>query len=152
VSNRGIRLCYLRQAGIDLYGDAMKFAKIVFLLAGIYGLVVIAPLYFLEGAVVAQSGKVVNHPEFYYGFAGVTLAWQIGFLLISTDPVRYRLLMFAACIEKLSFVAAIAVLYAQGRVDMTMVFGAAGDFVLLCLFVAAIVKTAGQRYVSDAGS
>jgi hypothetical protein len=37
-------------------------------------------------------------------------------------------------------------------VDMTMVFGAAGDFVLLCLFVAAIVKTAGQRYVSDAGS
>jgi len=54
----------------------MRFAKWVFLLAGVSGLLVVAPPYFLEGKMGELDPPPVNHPEYYYGFLGVTLAWQ----------------------------------------------------------------------------
>lgn len=54
----------------------MKFAKLVFLVAGIYGLIVVLPQYFLESKVGVDSPPPITHPEFYYGFIGVTAAWQ----------------------------------------------------------------------------
>ena len=94
----------------------MRFAKWVFLLAGISGIVVVAPLYFLEEQVGRDYPPPINHPEFFYGFAGVTLAWQFMFLVIASDPVRFRLAMLPAVLEKAGFVVAICVLYAMGRV------------------------------------
>jgi ribonuclease Z len=32
----------------------------------------------------------ITHPGFYHGFATVTLAWQIAFILIARDSVRLR--------------------------------------------------------------
>ncbi|HEY9788469.1 MAG TPA: hypothetical protein V6D17_23975 [Candidatus Obscuribacterales bacterium] len=122
----------------------MKFARIVYLIAGVYGILAIAPMYFLEKT-MAQQTLPFNHPEFFYGFLGVTLAWQIAFLIISTDPARYRPLMFAACVEKLSFGAAVAALYALNRVAMSMVAAAGIDIVLLVLFLIALAKTAPGR-------
>ena len=61
----------------------MKFAKLVFLIAGIYGLIALLPQYFLEGRIGQNSPPPITHPEFYYGFLGVTVAWQILFLVIS---------------------------------------------------------------------
>lgn len=122
----------------------MKFAKIVFLIAGVYGIVAIAPMYFMEQRLVENSQKVFNHPEFFYGFLGVTLSWQLAFIVISRDPGRYRLLMYPACLEKMSFVLAIAFLYLQNRVGMNMVFAAGIDFVLLVLFVVSIFKLKGD--------
>lgn len=119
----------------------MKFAKVVFTAAGVYGIVCIAPLYFAEQIVREQSEIAISHPEFFYGFVGVTLSWQIAFLVIAKDPVKYRLLMYPACLEKLSFSAAIAVLYGLGRINEMMLFGAAIDFVLLILFIVCILKT-----------
>ncbi|HEY4387193.1 MAG TPA: hypothetical protein VGN34_22280, partial [Ktedonobacteraceae bacterium] len=68
----------------------MKFAKIVFLVAGIYGILVVAPLFVTEGVVNATQPPAITHPEYYYGFACVTLVWQILFLVLSSDPLRYR--------------------------------------------------------------
>ena len=90
----------------------MRFAKRVFLLAGISGIVVVAPLYFLEEQVGRDYPPPIHHPEFFYGFAGVTLAWQFMFLVIASDPLRFRLAMLPAFLEKAGFVVAICVLYA----------------------------------------
>jgi hypothetical protein len=52
----------------------MKFAKIVFLIAGIQGLLILAPLYFLERTIGRQAPPAITHPEYFYGFVGVALA------------------------------------------------------------------------------
>jgi len=65
-----------------------KFAKRVFLLAGIYGVVVLLPQYFVEWALDLPAPMA--QPEHFYGFIGVALSWQFAFLLIAGDVQRYR--------------------------------------------------------------
>ena len=60
----------------------MRFAKYTFLVAGVYGLLALAPQYFLERLNGEMYPPPINHPEYYYGFVGVALAWQIAFLVI----------------------------------------------------------------------
>jgi hypothetical protein len=122
----------------------MKFARIAFL-AGVYGIIAIVPLYFLEQVLAKQSHQPFYHPEFFYGFVGVTLAWQVAFLIIATDPLRYRPIMSAACLEKLSFAVAIPILFFLNRVSLNMVAAAGADTCLLALFVAALVVTARKK-------
>ena len=92
-----------------------RFARWVFRIAGIYGLLVILPGYFTEHAVSRDYPPAITHREYYYGFLGVTLAWQIAFLVISTNPVRYRPLMLVAIVEKLGFFIPGVILYLRGR-------------------------------------
>lgn len=119
----------------------MRFARWVFLLAGITGLFMILPLYFMEEKFGRDYPPPINHPELYYGFAGVTLAWQLMFLVIARDPVRYRLAMLPAIVEKAGYAIAVPVLYAQGRVTGTMVGFAAMDATWLVLFTVAYLRT-----------
>src|SRR5436190_23649968 len=94
----------------------MRFARWVFLLAGASGVLMVAPLYF-EGWFFQDYPPAINRPEFYYGFAGVTLAWQVVYLVIGSDPVRFRPVMLPAVLAKASFTAAVPLLYAAGRVE-----------------------------------
>ncbi|HZL90779.1 MAG TPA: hypothetical protein VFB96_20595 [Pirellulaceae bacterium] len=119
----------------------MSFARWVFRIAGIYGVLVIAPMYFLEERFGRDMPPPLNHPEFFYGFAGVALAWQVAFLVISFEPARYRLMMIPAIVEKFSFTAAAVVLLVQGRIPLPMFAGAMLDLVWGVLFVAAFVAT-----------
>lgn len=121
-------------------GRAVRFAHWVFLLAGIVGVVEVAPLYFLEASLGRSQPPPITHPEFYYGFVGVVLAWQIAFLIISRDPLRYLALMPAIFLEKLLYPLAVFSLYAQGRVHSQMLGGAALDVVWLALFVTVWLK------------
>ena len=120
----------------------MSFPRWVYRIAGIYGILAIAPLYFWEQRLGRDMPPPLNHPEFFYGFAGVTLAWQLAFLVISLDPVRYRLMMFPAMVEKFSFVAAAVVLLIQQRIPLPIFGGAMIDLVLGILFVASFLATA----------
>ena len=119
----------------------MKFARLVFLIAGIYGLLVMLPQYFLESRIGRDTPPPITHPEFFYGFIGVTLAWQVVFLIISRDPKRYRPIMIAAVLEKVGFVIAAIVLVLQQRVSAMTLAPAGIDAVLGVLFVLAFVKT-----------
>ena len=119
----------------------MRFARWVFVAAGVYGVAVLAPQYFLEGRVGRDYPPPVTHPEFYYGFAGVCLAWQVMFLVIAADPVRYRGAMLPAVLEKASFAVAVPALYATGRVPAVLVGFAAADAAWGLLFVAAYLRT-----------
>lgn len=88
--------------GMSYEKAAVRFGHWVFLLAGIVGILEIVPLYFLEATLGRSQPPPIAHPEFYYGFVGVVLAWQIAFLIISRDPQRYVALMPAVFLEKLS--------------------------------------------------
>lgn len=117
------------------------FARWVFAIAGIYGLLVVAPLYFLEETIGRDQPPAITHPEFFYGFVGVTLAWQLVFLVIASDPVRYRWLMLVSIVEKWPYSVAIVLLWNQLRVPPSaLVFGGI-DFVLGLLFLAAFCLT-----------
>ena len=122
----------------------MRFARWVFLLAGVSGVLLVAPLYFLE-AKTGEDYPPITHPEYYYGFIGVTLAWQFLFLVIAADPVRYRRAMLPAMLEKASFALAIPLLYAAGRVAGVWLGFAAVDGTWLVLFVAAYLRTPNER-------
>src|SRR5262245_46424044 len=113
----------------------MRFAKWVFLLAGVSGILLVVPPYFLERQTGADDPPPITHPEYYYGFLGVTLAWQFLFLVIASDPPRYRRAMLPALLEKASFATAIPVLYAAGRVPGLWVGFASMDATWLVLFV-----------------
>ena len=127
----------------------MKFAQRVFSAAGIYGVLILAPQYFMESQVGVQDPPAITHPEFYYGFTGCALAWQIAFLVIGRDPVRYRPLMLCGVMEKWTFGIATWVLFAQGRLStMTTVFGTI-DFVLGCLFIAAWKATPVRAFADQ---
>ena len=119
----------------------MRFAKVVFLVAGVYGLLVLLPQFFLEERYGRDFPPPVAHPEHYYGFIGVAVAWQVLFLILSRDPVRYRAMMIPAVLEKLGFGAAVVVLFGLGRVAPTLLAFAAVDLILGALFVAAYLKT-----------
>lgn len=120
----------------------MKFARIVFYVAGIYGLIALLPQYFLEGRIGQSFPPAITHPEYFYGFAGVGIAWQIVFLIIASDPLRFRPLMLAALVEKFPFVISSAWLIATGRTGTTFAVPVAIDFILGVLFLTAFVKTA----------
>ena len=123
----------------------MRFARIVFLVAGIYGLIVLVPQFFLERRIGEDTPPPITHPEFFYGFICVAVAWQVLFLLLSRDPVRYRPMMIPAMIEKIGFPIAVLVLYLQGRVSPTIFVPSSLDVVLLILFIAAYRKTSAPE-------
>src|SRR5262245_36234206 len=52
---------------------AMRFARIVYVIAAVYGFLTLIPLYFMLDRVGQEAPPAVSHPEFYYGFLGVTL-------------------------------------------------------------------------------
>ena len=119
----------------------MTFAKRVFFLGGIWGIVVLTPLYFLVDVAGRRYAVPSDNPHFFYGFLSVAMAWQIAFLLIATSPSRYRPLMVPAILEKLGYVAGVVVLYGQGRLSVTEATSAGPDLLLAALFVAAYLRT-----------
>ena len=119
----------------------MTFAKRVYLIAAIYGLIVLLPQYFLESYHGREEPPAITHPEYYYGFVGLALVWQIAFLLISRDPARYRPLMPIAVLEKASFGLAAVALYALGRLGLSMLGAGLIDLLLGVLFVVAYTRT-----------
>jgi hypothetical protein len=123
----------------------MTFAKWVFRVAGIFGVIVILPMFFREAEFGREMPPPVNHPEFFYGFAGIALAFQVLFLVISLDPVRMRPAMIPAILEKLGFVIPVIALHLAGRVPRQMVHAAFMDLSFVVLFLISYFKTPSQR-------
>lgn len=121
---------------------SVRFWRWVFLSAGIIGLAELAPLYFGEDALNRTAPPALTHPEFYYGFIGVALAWQLVFIVMARDPGRYRPLIPAAVTEKLLYVVSTFALYAAGRVQGSgSLLGATIDLGWLVLFAIATLRT-----------
>jgi len=119
----------------------VKFAERVFFWSGIYGIVILLPMYFLEERLGRDFPPPTNHPEQYYAFVGVALAWQLAFLLIARDPVRFRPLMVPAIAEKLLAGGGVLGLLWLGRIEAATAAPLLFDLVLGGLFVVAYVRT-----------
>ncbi|MGE5244819.1 MAG: hypothetical protein ACM3SQ_11385 [Betaproteobacteria bacterium] len=127
----------------------MNFARRVFLLSGIWGIVVLAPMYFLEGTIGQRTPPPVTHPEYYYGFVGVGLVWQLLFLMISYNPVRYRPVMLIAILEKVSFGLAVPMLFAAHRVDGWVFVGGLIDLAWAVSFAVAYGKMPAETGIRN---
>jgi len=119
----------------------MRFAKIVFWIAGIWGLLILTPLYFMFDLIGRNDPPPITHPGFFYGFVGAGLAWQVAFIFVATDTVRYRPLMIPSVLEKVGYGAAVIALVLQGRMHKSDLLFAGTDLFLGLLFVIAYFKT-----------
>ena len=127
----------------------MKFAKIVFIGASVWGVVVLTPLYFLFDLTGRQYVPPTLYPQFFYGFLTVAMAWQIAFFVIGLNPVRFRLLMIPSIIEKLGYVATVLVLYSPARISKADAMTAVPDLLLGIFFLIAFAKTQAPNGRAD---
>jgi hypothetical protein len=123
----------------------MRFARIVFLVAGIYGLLILMPMYFLENKIGHDTPPAITHPEYFYGFVGVGLAWQVLFLVLSRDPVRYRAMILPSALEKISYGIALVVLFSERRLPLSAFAIGSVDWIFAFLFLAAYFTTKSHR-------
>ena len=120
----------------------MKFARVLFTVAGIYGIVALFPQYFAEKLIGRRFPPAITHPEYFYGFIGVVLVWHVLLLAIAGEPLRYRPLMLLAFAEKFVFGVPTVLLYVQGRVALPILVAALVDLAFGVLFVVAYKITA----------
>jgi hypothetical protein len=119
----------------------MKLARIVFIGAGIWGITVLLPLYWLIDITGRHYAPPADYPQFFYGFIAVALVWQIAFLVIGTDPARFRPLMIPAMLEKFSYVSTLVVFSAQSRISSIDFQPAIPDGLIGLLFIVAFWAT-----------
>jgi hypothetical protein len=120
----------------------VRFARWSFRIAGIVGLLEMLPLYFAESTIDRTQPPPITHPELYYGFISVVVAWQVAFLTIARDPARYRPLLPAIFLEKLLYPVSAILLFTAGRVPAQVPVVASLDFVWLTLFVVSWFRLA----------
>ena len=107
----------------------MKIVRIIFAVAAAWGLLAVIPGLF---------GDAGPRPEYYYGFLGLALVFQLIFVMIAIDPARFAPLIPIAVLEKLAFFLPVSLLYAQGRVAAGPVLvGAMVDGLFMLLFALA---------------
>lgn len=127
--------------GVRRTRRAVLFARRVFAIAGLSGLAFLLPLYFLEERISADMPPAIAHPELYYGFVGLALAWQVLFLVIARAPSHYRTMMLPAILEKLAFGVPVVILVFQGRTAILMIGPGLLDLVFAVLFFLAFRRT-----------
>ncbi|HTI41206.1 MAG TPA: hypothetical protein VL693_05225 [Vicinamibacterales bacterium] len=119
----------------------MRFARIVFVIAGLWGIAVLTPLYWLVDVTGRGYSPPADNPHFFYGFISVAMAWQIAFLVIGSEPLRFRPIMIPAVLEKFGHVVTLALLYGQARISAQDAQAAVPDLVLGILFIIAFATT-----------
>jgi len=124
----------------------MKFAKWVFIIGGIFGLLAIIPLYFIENRIAPG----LKYPEFYYGFIGINIIWQIVYIYISTNPSRFRPIILFAFFVKILGVISISWLILIERTEPWWCGIIITDLIFAVLFLSAF-RTTG-RILENASS
>jgi hypothetical protein len=128
----------------------MKFTRIVYGLAAAYGFVSLLPLYFLIEKLGNDAPSAITDPEFYYGFVGLALLWQVVFVLIARTPIRYRSIMLIAIAEKFVYTVPVLVLYSLGQVHSNVAQSSLLDPLFGVLFIVAYFRVADtQTRISD---
>src|ERR1700683_2352423 len=127
----------------------MKFAKVVFWIAGVWGILLLTPLYFMFDLIGRQDPPPITHPQFYYAFVSAAMVWQFVFFVIATDPARFRPMILMSVFEKLGYVLTVVVLYLQGRTTPARSVTALPDAVLAVLFIVAFLRVGSTKNQSS---
>ena len=115
----------------------MRFATWSFALAGLYGLAATISLYF--------QAPLEPASQWLFAFAGAAAATQLLYLLIASDPARYRAAIPIGIVSKLSFALPLALLYARGALPAASFAFALIDVALALLFAINFVVLGGDR-------
>lgn len=127
---------------LQVDGEAhLKFAKIVFRLAGVWGIAVLTPLFFFIDEVNRRFPPPITHPQYYYGFVALAWVFQLVFFVIASDPARFRPLIIPSVLEKAGFVVTCLVLLLRGGITPGEASGAAADLILGIFFICALFST-----------
>jgi hypothetical protein len=117
----------------------VTFARRLFLGAGIYGVAVLTPMFFLEDLIGEYDPPAIAHAEFYYGFVCTALAWQFVYLMMFREPLRLRPMLLPAIVGKAGFAISVFALFARGRLPAQNLVLPSIDLVLAALFAWAYV-------------
>jgi hypothetical protein len=117
------------------HAKGRKAARWIFGLAGVWGIAILLAMLVAPELVVGPGA--IGRADFFYGFGMVGLAWQIAFLVIASDPVRFRPFMLAGVCEKLFYVCTLCVLVSTGRAPSKMAGAAVVDGMLGLTFLLA---------------
>jgi hypothetical protein len=109
-----------------------------------YGIAVLVPPLFLESQYNRIYQPPITHPEFFYGFFALGIAWQILFFILATDPIKYRAMMIPSMLEKIGYPVALIFLHFQNRIAPRMFALGSLDWLFLILFAIAYAKTAPE--------
>jgi hypothetical protein len=112
-----------------------KWPTIIFKGAGVYGIIVMLLLLVAPAKVLGEP--TVVHPEYYFGFVMVGMVWQIAFLVVGSDPIRYRPMMIVCMCEKFFYITLLAFLILTDRAPTRMIPAVVLDGLLGCAFVYA---------------
>lgn len=108
----------------------MKFARVVFWVAGAFGAIVLIPLY-----------RTPGNPM-YYGLLATLVAWQAAFFVIGWSPGRFRPLMIPAVLEKVLWMLTLLILCVKGQTTWSQLrLNAATHGLLGVLFIVSFIKT-----------
>lgn len=128
-------------------------ARRVFAGAAAWGLLSLLPMYALEPVIARYNPPALTHPEFFYGFLGVAVAWQLAFCAVAREPMALRAVMPAAVAEKFLYGLSIFVLALFGRLPgSTLPFalvdiGLGTAFLLVYRQMAQTIEVAQQRFL-----
>ena len=133
-----------------------KAARWIFASASAYGFLTLLPMLLLEPLIAARNPPALTHVEFFYGFLGLALAFQLLFALIAWRPRHLLHAMPAAVAEKFVYTLIIGSLMALHRVTGWATVAFAGiDLLLGCLFLVsylALRKSAARSPRSTGGA
>ena len=111
----------------------MKFAKWILVLAGMVGMISLFPLYFKEHTIAPD----LMYPVFYYGFISINIIWQLMYIYISHDPVKFRPIIFFGFMVKIIGAISIFFLIIQDRAEYWWIAIALVDFIFSILFLVS---------------
>jgi hypothetical protein len=123
----------------------LTLARRIFLISGIYGVLILTPMFFMEGYIARQMPPAINHPEFYYGFICLALASQGLYFLVARDVLRFRPVILVGVAGKMSFAVSVLILYLQGRTPAQFFGGPIIDVIIAGLFLWVYFGTAEKR-------
>jgi hypothetical protein len=126
--------------GSSTESAAVRLSRWIFAGAGIYGLLALSPQFAAEGALGRDWPPPITHPEYFYGFLALGMAWQVAFLIIARDPIRFRPLMPAAMAEKFGFLLVALALFVLGRLTWVVLAFAILDGILGLLFLTCWLR------------
>jgi hypothetical protein len=115
----------------------MAFARLAYLIAGLWGVIVIALGYASYISGTDQGLVAIARPEIVHGFFLLAMPWQLLFIVISRDPARYYAIMPITVLEKLPFAAVTLAMFAKAQVSPMMGFFGAMDGLFGVMFCVA---------------
>src|SRR5450631_4309218 len=99
----------------------------------------------MENKIGRETPPAITHPEYFYGFLGLGLAWQVLFLALSRDPVRYRAMIPPSVLEKVAYAIALLILFSRCRLSISALAIGFVDWIFAFLFLAAYFTTKSDR-------